>query len=79
MKTCIRRRRDGSAVIVVLALLAILFAYISFNVLTLQRLSRDVKAVERRQLLRLQAPGLSTNAMRLTNGMATPQSLPVSR
>jgi hypothetical protein len=67
MKLCICRRQHGSAVIVVLALLAILFAYLSFNALTLQRLSREVKAVEKRQLSRLQTSASSQSAPPLTN------------
>ena len=67
MKISIRRRESGSAFIVVLALLAILLGYVSFNVLTLDRLSREVKFVEKRQIRRLQAYVPSTNSLPLTN------------
>lgn len=58
MRICTRHRRDGSALIVVLALLAFLFAYLALNVVTLQRLSQEVRAVEKRQVQRLHASGV---------------------
>lgn len=76
MNTRIRRRENGTAVIVVLALLAILLGYVSFNVLTLDRLSREVKFVEKRQIRRLQASVALTNSPSLTNrtvvGLSSP-------
>lgn len=60
-------RRDshssrGSAVIVVLALLALLLVYVNANLTSLHRLGRDLKAIERHQLRRLQTLAPQTNA-----------------
>ena len=62
MKPRIGSHQNGSAVIVVLALLAILLVYLGFNAITLHTLSQEVKAVEKRQVHRLQALGGGTNA-----------------
>ncbi|MGA2866335.1 MAG: hypothetical protein ABSF95_17820 [Verrucomicrobiota bacterium] len=56
------RRERGSAVIVVLALLAIVFIYIGYNVRTLHYLARELKLVERQQTRRLQAGGQKAEA-----------------
>lgn len=50
-----RRRRQGMAVIVVIALLAIISIYVAANVRTLHYLKRNVSLVEQKQLRRLQA------------------------
>ena len=67
MKIILHRRNEGSAVIVVLALLAILLAYISFSVFTLDSLGRDLRILEKRQVRRLQSSVLATNSPSLTN------------
>ncbi len=48
-----RRAEEGSAVIVVLALLAIVLVYVAGNIGTLNHLGRDLALVERQQLHRL--------------------------
>ena len=48
-----RRRQHGSAVIVVIALVAIVLIYVAGNVRTLHFLTREVKLVEQRQVRRL--------------------------
>ena len=50
-----RRAERGSAVLVVLALLAIILVYVAYNVRTLDLLRQDVRLVERQQLRRLAA------------------------
>ncbi len=57
-----RPHQSGSAVVIVLALLALALAYATFNARTLHHLDRDVDLLEHRQLLRLQTAGLLTNA-----------------
>jgi len=49
------RRQHGSAVIVVIALVAIVLIYVAGNVRTLHFLTREVKLVEERQVRRLAA------------------------
>ena len=50
-----RRRQQGTAMIVVLALLAIVLIYVGDNLKTLHHLSRELKLVERHQTRRLEA------------------------
>ena len=58
-----RAGQRGSAVIVVLAFLAIMLIYVDSNLQTLGHLNRDLKLVERRQLRHWEIAGmLSTNA-----------------
>jgi hypothetical protein len=67
MKTRVRQQRqEGSAVIVVLALVFLALAYVAFNHRTLQSLDREVKLIEKRQIQRLQALA-STNSWPATN------------
>jgi len=62
--TCTRNHTENaSAVLVVVALLAIVLAYLSFNLRALERLRREIKLVERHQIQRLQsASGSPTQA-----------------
>jgi hypothetical protein len=55
-----RRSQDGSAVIVVIALLAIILIYVGSNLRTLNRLGYEINRVERHQIRRLQT--LATNS-----------------
>jgi hypothetical protein len=48
-----RRSRGGSAVIVLLALLSVMLVLITINTATLNRLTREVKGLEKRQSQRL--------------------------
>ena len=48
------RRQAGSAVIVVMALLAIILVYVAGNLRTLNSLGRELKLLERQQTRRLQ-------------------------
>jgi hypothetical protein len=56
------RRRSGSAVIVVLALLAIMLIYVTANLRTLASLGAELRLLERRQVQRLQKATHATNA-----------------
>lgn len=58
-----RCRQSGSAVIVVLALLAILLVYVAGNIRTLSNLGRELRLLERQQTRRLQAAAPQTNAL----------------
>ena len=57
-----RRRQSGSAVIVVMALLAIILVYVAGNLRTLHNLGRELRLIERQQIRRLQKAATSTNA-----------------
>ena len=61
-RTRCRRRQSGSAVIVVMALLAIILVYVAGNLRTLNNLGRELKLVERQQTRRLQRASQTTNA-----------------
>ena len=63
------RRQDGTAVLIILALLAILLTYVGFNLATLRSLERNVKLLEHRQLVRLSHVVISTNSIPATNGL----------
>jgi hypothetical protein len=56
------RRQSGSAVIVVMALLAIILIYVAGNLRTLTNLGRELKLLERQQIRRLQNASPRTNA-----------------
>lgn len=56
-----RRRQTGSAVIVVMALLAIILVYVAGNLRTLNTLDRELKLLERQQTRRLQTAAQRTN------------------
>lgn len=55
------RRKNGSAVIVLLALLSLMVLFVFANLKTLSYLSRELKLVEKRQLERVQKSS-ATNA-----------------
>ncbi len=57
-----RRRQQGTAMIVVLALLAIILIYVADNLQTLHHLGRELKLLEQRQIRRLQAAPETTNS-----------------
>jgi len=56
-----RSRQTGSAVIVVLALLALMLIYIAANSRTLFSLGRELKLLERQQIHRLETTPARTN------------------
>ena len=56
------RRESGSAVIVIMALLAILLLYMAYNIQTLANLGRELRLLERQQTHRLQATAPKTNS-----------------
>ncbi len=56
------RRQSGSAVIVVLALLAIMLVYVASNLRTLYSLGCELRLLERQQVHRLQTAGQATNS-----------------
>jgi hypothetical protein len=69
MKTSIgnlepRKRRRGSALIAVLAMLAIMFVLFTVNNKALIRLSREVDALDKRQTQRLAHTRAPTNAFK---------------
>jgi hypothetical protein len=55
-------RQSGSAVIVVMALVAIILVYVAGNLRTLHNLGRELRFIERQQVQRLQKASHSTNA-----------------
>jgi hypothetical protein len=55
-------RQGGSAVIVMLALLALILVFASANMRSLANLERETRSIERRQIRRLEAHG-ATNAV----------------
>jgi len=57
-----RRRQAGSAVIIVLALLAIILVYVAGNLRTLSSLGRELRLLERQQTRRLQTANATTNS-----------------
>ena len=57
------RRQSGSAVIVVMALLAIILIYVAGNLRTLTNLGRELKLLERQQIHRLQNVAPKTNSV----------------
>lgn len=65
-----KARRQGSAVIVVIALLSLLLLYVAYNLRTLHLLGQELRLIERQQLRRLAAVNANTNAVAVTN--ATP-------
>jgi hypothetical protein len=71
-----RRREAGSAVIVVLALLAIMLVYVAGNLRTLNSLGRELKLLELQQTRRLQTAVRATNSPPavtvVTNTVPTP-------
>ena len=60
------RRQSGSAVIVVMALLAILLVYVAGNIRTLANLGRELRLLERQQIRRLQSSAPRTNSTPVT-------------
>jgi len=72
MNPCIKKgRRDqrGTAVVVVIALLAIILVFISGNLRTLHLLRRDLRLIETEQTNRLATLGPVTNNAPLTSGL----------
>ena len=57
-----RRCQSGSAVIVVMALLAIMLVYVAGNLRTLNSLGRELKLLELQQTRRLQTAAPKTNS-----------------
>jgi len=57
-----RRRQQGMAVIVVLALLGIMLLYVGANTRSLRDLGRELKLLERQQIKRLNSRTAFTNA-----------------
>lgn len=64
-----RSQRQGMAVIVVIALLAIISIYVAANVRTLHYLKRNVSLVEQKQLRRLQAHDRAASHTPATAGL----------
>src|SRR5215831_19866137 len=61
-------REQGSAAMVVIAIVAIVLLYVASNLRTLDHLNREIKLVERRQIHRLERASISTNSV--THGAA---------
>jgi hypothetical protein len=57
-----RHRQAGSAVIVVMALLAIILVYVAGNLRTLHNLGRELRFIEQQQIRRLHKVTQTTNA-----------------
>jgi len=58
-----RRRQQGMAVIVVMALVAILLIYLAGNLRTLYSLSRELKLLDQKQTRRLASTTVRTNSI----------------
>jgi len=56
-------REQGSAAMVVIAIVAIVLLYVASNLRTLDHLNREIKLVERRQIHRLEHVRISTNSV----------------
>jgi hypothetical protein len=72
-----RRCQSGSAVIVVMALLAIILVYVAGNLRTLNSLGRELKLLELQQTRRLQTAAPRTNSLAVTT--VGTNSVPQSR
>jgi hypothetical protein len=57
-----RRHQSASAVIIVMALLALILIYVAANIRTLTSLDRELRLLERRQTQRLKHLAPATNA-----------------
>ncbi len=66
-----RRGQQGSAVIIMITLLAVVFIYVGGNARTLNHLNQELKLLERQQTRRLQACD--------TNSAVAPQPQPAPR
>jgi hypothetical protein len=56
-------REQGSAALVVIAIVAIVLVYVASNLRTLDHLNREIKLVERRQIHRLEHVRITTNSV----------------
>jgi hypothetical protein len=65
-----RHAERGTAVVVVLLYLAIVFAYVAANARTLHSLGRELRLIERRQVHRLSAPPPQGHARASDKGTA---------
>ncbi len=65
-----QRKQNGSAIVVVLALLGIMLLYVAANVRALHHLGRELKYVEQRQIQRLNPRVAPTNTMPDATAMA---------
>jgi hypothetical protein len=69
----LNRGQNGSAVIVVIAFLALLLIFVAGNLRMLHLLRNDLKVVERQQTNRLATTGLATNLPPIINRPARPE------
>ncbi len=70
-----RRNQRGMAVIAIMVIISILLIYLMGNARTLNYLGRELKVIEKKQLLRLQPPPVATNSptvLPLTNAPPRP-------
>jgi len=69
-----RKGEEGTAVIVVVALLSIILLYIAANARTLHYLGRELKIIEKQQIRKLAAAGARTNSVQtlVTTNSVTP-------
>jgi hypothetical protein len=72
-----RRRQDGVAVIVILALLSILLIYVLANARSLHHLGRELKLLEQRQVQRLNSRAITTNSVPTTTAPSLRSQTPV--
>lgn len=68
-----KRRRDGSAVLIIMLLLGLMLIFVGANVKTLQSLRGELKLIERRQIQRIQrVPAIAAPSVgALTNSPAS--------
>jgi hypothetical protein len=69
-----RKGEEGTAVIVVVALLSIILLYIAANARTLHYLGRELKIIEKQQIRKLATAGPTTNSVQtlVTTNSVTP-------
>jgi predicted metalloprotease len=70
-----RRGERGSAVIVVIALLAIVLLYLGANVRTLNSLGRELKLIERQQTRRLEQASKQTQKVEIRSWQSATNSI----
>lgn len=73
-----RARNDGSAVVVMIALLGLMLVFVGANLKTLHFLKREIKLIDTRQVHRLerQHPAIASSG---TNEISVPQRVPAGQ
>ena len=75
-KLAARRSERGFLVIALMAILAIMLLYISFNLRMLGHLRRELELVEQRQVQRLEKVGAEPSPLAKSRTNSTPETVP---